>query len=135
MKAADGSWNGISIDLWRRVADQLHLRYRLYEVPTVQGLLDGVADGRLDVAAAALTVTATRARILDFTQPFYTTGLGIAVPAGGEPTWLPVIRTMKSFGFAQAILVLIGSALAVGFWFGFSSGATIRTLAAAQRRD
>ena len=24
MKAADGTWNGISVDLWRRVADQLH---------------------------------------------------------------------------------------------------------------
>jgi ABC-type amino acid transport substrate-binding protein len=114
MKAADGSWSGISIDLWRRVADQLHLRYRFEEEPTVQGLIDGVAGGKFDIAVAALTVTAARARILDFTQPFYATGLGIAVPAGGEPSWLPVLRTLESFGFAQAVLALIGLALAVG---------------------
>lgn len=114
MKAADGTWNGISIDLWRRVADELHLPYRFAEEPTVQVLIDGVTDGRFDIAVAALTVTAKRARIINFTQPFYTTGLGIAVPAGGEPSWLPVIRTMKSFGFAQAILVLVSLALAVG---------------------
>ena len=114
MKAADGSWNGISIDLWRRVADELHLRYRFSEAPNVQGLIDGVADGRFDIAVAALTVTAERARVIDFTEPFYATGLGIAVAAGGEASWLPVIRTLTSFGFAQAIMALVGLALVVG---------------------
>lgn len=84
MKASDGTWQGISIDLWRHVADQLHLHYRFVEAPDVQSLIDGVAAGKFDVAVAALTVTAGRERILDFTQPFYATGLGIAVPAGGR---------------------------------------------------
>jgi len=150
MKAADGTWQGISIDLWRRVADQLHLHYRFAEEPDVQGLIDGVAAGKFDVAVAALTVTAGREQILDFTQPFYATGLGIAVPAGGEASWLPIIRTMTSFGFAQAILALIGLALAVGFlvWLferrhnedfgggvakGLSSGVWWSTVAMTQR--
>jgi polar amino acid transport system substrate-binding protein len=114
MKGADGTWQGISIDLWRRVADELHLRYRFAEAPDVQGLIDGVAAGKFDVAVAAVTVTAGRARIVDFTQPFYATGLGIAVPAGGEASWTPIIHTLTSFGFAQAIGALVGLALAVG---------------------
>jgi polar amino acid transport system substrate-binding protein len=114
MKAGDGSWSGISIDLWRHIADQLHLRYRFAEEPNVQGLIDGVIAGKFDVAVAALTVTAGRARLLDFTQPFYGSGLGIAVPAGGEPSWLPLLRTLTSFGFVQAILALVGLALAAG---------------------
>ncbi len=114
MKASDGTWQGISVDLWRRVADQLDLHYRFAEAPDVQSLIDGVAAGKFDVAVAALTVTAGRERILDFTQSFYATGLGIAVPAGGEASWLPIIRTMTSFGFAQAIVALIGFALAAG---------------------
>jgi len=119
MKSADGGWNGISIDLWRRVADELHLRYRFSEEPNVQGLIDGVADGKFGLAVAALTVTAARARVVDFTEPFYVTGLGIAVPAGGEASWLPIIRTMTSFGFAQAVVALVGLALVVGLliWF------------------
>jgi ABC-type amino acid transport substrate-binding protein len=114
MKARDGSWNGISIDLWRRVADELHLRYRFHEEPNVQALIDGVANEKFDVAVAALTVTAARERIVDFTQPFYVAGLGIAVPLSGEASWIPVVRTMTSFGFAQAIAALIGLAVAVG---------------------
>lgn len=114
MKARDGNWNGISIDLWRRVADELHLRYRFHEEPNVPALIDGVANGKFDVAVAALTITAARERIVDFTEPFYVTGLGIAVPVGREASWIPVVRTMTSFGFAQAIAALIGLAVAVG---------------------
>ncbi|HMG78073.1 MAG TPA: transporter substrate-binding domain-containing protein [Xanthobacteraceae bacterium] len=119
MKAADGSWSGISIDLWRRIADDLHLHYRLAEEADVQALIDGVAAGRFDMAVAALTVTAEREKVLDFTQVFYVTGLGIAVPVGGEASWQPIIHTLTSFGFAQAILALIGLALGVGLliWF------------------
>jgi polar amino acid transport system substrate-binding protein len=119
MKSADGSWSGISIDLWRRIADQLHLRYRFAEEADVQALINGVATGRFDMAVAALTVTADRERVLDFTQPFYATGLGIAVPVGGEASWRPIIHTLTSFGFAQAIMALIGLALVVGLliWF------------------
>jgi polar amino acid transport system substrate-binding protein len=150
MKAAGGTWQGISIDLWRHVADELHLRYRFVEVPDVPGLIDGVAEGKFDIAVAALTVTAGRAQILDFTQPFYATGLGIAVPAGGEASWAPIIRTLTSFGFAQAIASLVGLALAVGIlvWLferrhnedfgggvtkGLSSGVWWSTVAMTQR--
>jgi ABC-type amino acid transport substrate-binding protein len=76
MKAEDGTWHGISIDLWRRIADQLHLRYRFQET-TLSGLTEGVADGALDVSVAALTVTEPRHRLVDFTQPFYSTGLAL----------------------------------------------------------
>jgi ABC-type amino acid transport substrate-binding protein len=150
MKSADGSWQGISIDLWRRAADELHLHYRFAEEPTVQALIDGVAAGKFDVAVAALTVTAARARILDFTQPFYATGLGIAVPVGGEASWAPIIHTLTSFGFAQAIMALVGLALGVGLlvWLferrhnenfsggvakGLSSGVWWSTVAMTQR--
>ena len=113
MKGGDGNWQGISIDLWRRVAEQMHLRYRFIEVVTVQDLLDATANGTADAAVAAITVTAARARTVDFTQPFYETGLGVAVQSG-VANWLPVMRTFLSFNFLQAILALLGIALIVG---------------------
>jgi Bacterial extracellular solute-binding proteins, family 3 len=90
MKAADGAWEGISIDLCRRVADEKKWRYRFVEVQTVPELIDGVATSKFDVAVAALTVTPARERRLDFTASFFSTGLGIAVAAGGLPSWRPV---------------------------------------------
>ncbi len=113
MKTEDGTWRGISIDLWRRIADQTHLRYRFQET-TLKGLTDGVAEGQLDAAVAALTVTGPRQRIVDFTQPFYSTGLGIAVPSDAGITWWPIIRNVFSLGFLRAAAVLFAASLSVG---------------------
>jgi ABC-type amino acid transport substrate-binding protein len=118
MKAEDGTWRGISIDLWQRIANQTHLRYRFQET-TLKGLTDGVAEGRLDAAVAALTVTGPRQRVVDFTQPFYSTGLGIAVASDAGITWWPIIRNVFSPGFLRAAAVLFAASLSVGvvLWF------------------
>src|SRR4051794_23564670 len=39
IKRKDGSWHGISIALWHRIADRLHLRYRFSEQATNQEML------------------------------------------------------------------------------------------------
>ena len=113
MKAKDGTWHGISIDLWRHIANQIHLRYRFQET-TLNGLIDGVADHSLDAAVAAVTVTGPRQRVVDFTEPFFSTGLGIAVASDVQITWWPIIRNVFSFGFFRAALVLFVAALSVG---------------------
>jgi polar amino acid transport system substrate-binding protein len=78
-----------------------------------------VANGKVDIAVAAVTVTGARSRIVDFTSPFYVTGLGIAVPADRALNWLPVmVQTFTSANFARAVLALLGLALVTGivFW-------------------
>ena len=118
MRSEDGTWRGISIDLWRHIADQAHLRYRFQET-TLKGLIDGVADGSLDAGVAALTVTGPRNRVVDFTQPFYSSGLGIAVASDTPITWWPIVRNVFSIGFVRAAGVLFVIALSVGLilWF------------------
>ena len=113
MKAEDGTWRGISIDLWRRIANRIHLRYRFQET-TLKGLTDGVAEGSLDAAVAALTVTGPRHRVVDFTQPFYSTGLGIAVASDAGITWWPIIRNVFSLGLFRAAAVLFAASLSIG---------------------
>jgi len=113
MKRSDGTLYGISIDLWRQIAEQLHLRYHFSEHETVQELLRGIEEGSFDAAIAAVTATGARERVVDFTQPFYSTGLGVAVPAD-ENAWTSVFRTMLSFGFFQAVLALVLLAVCVG---------------------
>jgi ABC-type amino acid transport substrate-binding protein len=113
MKRSDGAFYGISIDLWHKIAQELNLRYRFEERGTVQELLEGTRDGSFDAAIAAVTATAAREHVVDFTQPFYSTGLGVAVPAD-ENTWTSISRIILSFGFLQAVLALVAIAVAVG---------------------
>ncbi len=114
MRTGNGDWRGISVDLWRRVADEMHFRYRFAEQDTIYDLIEGTAAGKFDVAIGALTITGARFRRLDFTSSFYSTGLGIAVPASGSLSWVPVIRAFTTFGFLQAVVALLGLALLAG---------------------
>jgi polar amino acid transport system substrate-binding protein len=61
-----------------------------------------------------LTVTAARERVVDFTQPFYMTGLGVAVSMD-EGRWRSIFRALVSFGFFHAVLTLLAIAMCVGF--------------------
>ena len=109
-----GAIYGIGIDLWRRVADRLQLRYGFLEQPDAAALIKGIAEGSYDASFGALSVTADRAKLVDFTQPFFATGLGIAV-ASGEGKLFSVSRILLSRDFLQAVLILIGITLAIGF--------------------
>jgi ABC-type amino acid transport substrate-binding protein len=114
MKESDGNWAGISIDLWRQIAEKLDLKFRLVEETSVQSLIEGTAHGNYDLSVAAITITADRERNIDFSQPFYDTGLGIAVSVRNGSVWQEIIRTLTSLGFLQAAGALIGIALLVG---------------------
>jgi ABC-type amino acid transport substrate-binding protein len=131
-----GEWSGISIELWRRLADQLKLRYRFVEAPSVGALLDGVQSGNFDLAISAITVTPEREQQVDFTTPYFHTGTGVAVRSDRIAIWLPIIRSITSFSFLLAIGGLLVLALLVGalIWLferrnneGFAGG-TIRGL-------
>src|SRR5271157_115307 len=76
IKTPDRIWTGISVELWRHLAEELSLRYR-FEETTREGLLKGHANGTLDASGGALTVTAERLREVDFSPPYFVTGLGV----------------------------------------------------------
>jgi ABC-type amino acid transport substrate-binding protein len=119
MKTLEGEWTGISIDLWRQIADELNLSFEFKETD-LRGLLTGVTDGSLDVAVAALTVTSDREEKFDFTHPFYHTGLGIAVAGKYKSPWAVVLRSLFSFRFLEIVFVLFLLFAALGsliWWF------------------
>jgi len=114
IRAEDGTWSGLSIDLWRAVADDLGLTYQLEE-RELEGLLAGLRDGSLDAAVAALTVTAERESSFDFSHPFYSSGLGIAVaPQRGLEVW----GLLRQF-FSPALLKAVGALVLVLLGTGF----------------
>lgn len=55
MKTEDGIWKGVSIDLWREIADRLELNYDFREM-TLEETTQSMRDATSDVAVAGLTV-------------------------------------------------------------------------------
>ncbi len=106
-------WQGVSVELWKTVADQANYSYQFQSHESVAEMLDAVAQGRADIAIGAISVSAEREKQLDFTQPMYQAGLGIAArsqPAG----WMSTVKSLFSWQFLSAVLALSVVLLLVG---------------------
>ncbi len=115
---SDGSWRGISVDLWRRVAEAQGYRFELVPM-AFKDVLPSVEAGQVDVAVGALTMTAEREKRLDFTHPFYQTGLAIGVPRQDVGGGWALVLSLVSWRFASVVLGLAALLFAVGtlLWF------------------
>lgn len=114
MRDASGNWEGLSVDLWQDVADKLNLNFEWRELP-LEATIDALASGDADVAIAAVSVTAERERSLDFSHPYYVTGLARAFAEGGGSAWAETIRAFFSLEFLSAVTSLAVVLLAAGF--------------------
>lgn len=108
-------WRGISVELWEQVAEQAGYRFE-YHALSFEQLLPALERRELDLAIGALTMTAERERVLDFSHPFYRTGLAIAVAR--DASSLGALRSLLSWQFLSMVLALAALLLAVGavFW-------------------
>jgi polar amino acid transport system substrate-binding protein len=113
IKEPDGSWRGISIDLWSTVAGAAGYRFELLPMP-FERLLPSLEEGQLDVVVGALTMTAEREARFDFSHPFYRTGLAIGVPRDGESSGLGALKGLLSWQFLGLIFGLAVLLLLVG---------------------
>ena len=89
MKDESGHWQGVSIELWRTIATKLGWDYRFREMG-LKEMLAAVERREVDAAVAGLTITGEREKRMDFTHPFLSSGLGIAVRIDTGSGWLAV---------------------------------------------
>jgi len=104
----DGSWSGISVELWEWIAADIGVDTEFRE-STVTGLFDDLAPGRpLDLSIGALTITADREDRLDFSESFFLSSLGLAVKTapstGGLLAWLERVLVWNFWRIVVALL-------------------------------
>jgi len=68
---------GFSIDLWQALVKETGILYEFVEVTSVTEQIDAVESGEVDVAIAAISMTASREGIIDFSHPYFDAGLQI----------------------------------------------------------
>ena len=118
MKDEDGHWTGMTIDLLRELADELHFDYQFKE-SNLSGVQDLVHNHEVDLSGAGLAITAEREARFDFSDPYCVFNQTVAVNADQQPSLLDVLRsTFLSWGFLVILLLLITITLAgaVIFW-------------------
>ena len=67
MREPGGDWAGVSVDLWRAVAEDLNLDYefRAFELGDLRGAIE---QGEVDVVVGALSISPEREAFVDFTH-------------------------------------------------------------------
>ncbi len=110
IKGDDGQWSGISIDLWKQLAEQLGLTYDIVDLP-VEDLVNATHP-EVDVVVS-LNITAKSEEKYDLTHAFYSTGLAIAVAPKKQAWTQSVARVLsptflKLLGAVGGLLIIAG---------------------------
>ncbi|WP_309384854.1 transporter substrate-binding domain-containing protein [Cerasicoccus frondis] len=104
-KDEQGKWAGITIEMWEAVADKLGYEYT-YAENSLEGMLHSIEKGEADIAAAAISVTADRAKVMNFTHTYYGSTLGIATSYKQQGIWSQLFSRVFTWTFLQAVLTL-----------------------------
>ncbi|MFJ1298695.1 glutamine ABC transporter substrate-binding protein GlnH [Pseudomonadota bacterium AL_CKDN230030165-1A_HGKHYDSX7] len=72
------TYTGFDIDLWEAIAKELKLTYKLRPMD-FNGIIPGLQAKHIDVALAGITIRDDRRKVIDFSDPYYESGLAILV--------------------------------------------------------
>jgi polar amino acid transport system substrate-binding protein len=102
---------GYSVDLWNAIASKLGIKTRFVVKESVADVLDALKQEDADAAIAAITITAERESEVDFTHPYFKSGLRVAVPSSIAPTWYDTLRRLASGQMLGMLGALLGLTL------------------------
>ena len=100
---------GFSIELWQEISRQLNAQSEFIMKPSVKELLDATRSKEVDLAIAAISITAEREIDWDFSQPMFDAGLQILTPAQGTQSSL--FTSIIAGVFSSAVLPILGLVL------------------------
>lgn len=99
----DGKYTGFDIDLWDAVAKEAGLQYELRPMD-FNGIIPGLQTRNLDVALAGITIRDDRKKVIDFSDPYYESGLAVMVSTNNND-----IKTAADLK-GKSVAVKIGTA-------------------------
>lgn len=88
-----GAYKGFEIELWEAIAKELHINFQ-YEKHVFQDIIPLIAEKKVDVGLAGITINEKRERIIDFSHPTLDSGLLILINAAGNR--INILGSVKS---------------------------------------
>lgn len=80
---SDGQLQGFDVDLFNAIAEQMGTKVEWINTE-FKGLVPGLIAKRADVVASAIYITDERAKVVDFSEPYFNSGLVIAKKKGDD---------------------------------------------------
>jgi ABC-type amino acid transport substrate-binding protein len=112
-KGNAGEWTGIAVELWNSIAVQTGIRFEFVETP-YQDILTNVSSGKLDAAVGEIEVTTEAEKMVDFTQPYLMSSIGIALQSRAwHPDWVSIAKEFFNWTLVQVLLAIMLGMLVV----------------------
>lgn len=109
---------GFCIDMARIICERNGLTPEFVYYDTVQDVLNAVETGEADINFSGLTITAEREKRVDFSHPFFDSGLIVAIKAKPENKLLILIRkVLKVIGYSLLVFLIGLTVVAHAIWF------------------
>lgn len=112
---ADGGYTGVSVDLWEEIAPATNREFDYHEYEDLGRMLRDIESGEVDLCINPLTVTSERLTRFSFTQPYYISGVAIAVKVKESSGMIAFMKSLLSRQFIEVVALLF----IVIFVFGF----------------
>jgi polar amino acid transport system substrate-binding protein len=112
----DGRRVGFAMELWDQIAREAGIQYEVTTAETAQAMVDAVLSKTADAGVGALSVTAKREEAIDFSQPFYESGLQVLVAGGGGgymDSLKQLVGNLLNWKLIGMFLLLIGAMLVI----------------------
>ncbi len=85
MDRESGEMVGFDMDILREVAKRAGFTYTL-QTMSFNGIIPALQTGNVDIALAGITITDKREKIVDFSAPYYDSGLRLLLPLSDDKT-------------------------------------------------
>lgn len=107
----NGQPSGFSIDLWNAITADLGFQYEWVSAETVNELIADLQSGKIDIAIAGISMTPDREAVVDFTYPYFESGLQILVPENPDPGGV----SLTNIFFSSIVFKMLGVGLILLF--------------------
>ena len=109
----NGIPTGFEIDLWRMIAENRKIPYRITRANTFGELLEAIGSGRADVAMGGILINENRSKRFQFSFPTATSEFKIYELKQEESTALRLLKVTTS---KEVLLIFVGVALIACFF-------------------
>jgi ABC-type amino acid transport substrate-binding protein len=110
----DGSISGVSVDLWRRVTEQMEWSFKLIPISDMESILSGLEQGHFDAAIGAITITPERAARVDFSYPAHRSGVAIALRKETGPLFAVMSYGTALSELSPLLMIIVAMLVAIG---------------------
>ncbi|MCE9618630.1 MAG: transporter substrate-binding domain-containing protein [Planctomycetes bacterium] len=104
MENAPGVYTGFSIELWEKIATLMNVKFTYEKCESITDMIQKLGSNQADIAVVNFTVTSSRLKLLDFTHPYFNTGLRIMINEDHRFGFARFFNSLHQYGFVDIFM-------------------------------